>query len=96
MSKVIGVAIQDLRIAAGLSQRQLAQGMRVANTFVSAIERGAVMPSEARIYQIAGILGGDPRPLLALLRNTPSRPHAPRVATRAQEAHSHDLAAASV
>jgi transcriptional regulator with XRE-family HTH domain len=52
-----------LRVAAGLSQEELAERSSLHRTYVSSVERGRRNISLANIYSIADALGVDVRKL---------------------------------
>jgi tetratricopeptide (TPR) repeat protein len=55
----LGDRVRALRVAAGLTQGQLADG-RFSKEYISQIERGKTRPTEATIAWLAGRLGVDP------------------------------------
>lgn len=55
----LGERVRALRVAAGLTQTQLA-GDRFSKEYISQIERGKTRPTEATIAWLAGQLGVDP------------------------------------
>lgn len=59
--ETIGARIKRLRLAAGLSQRELAEGLdRVTYAFVSRLEGDQRHPSDRTIRQLAARLGVTP------------------------------------
>lgn len=57
LNEKLGRRVADLRQAAGMTQADLAERVSVATETISRLERGAVVPSLARLEQIAGALG---------------------------------------
>lgn len=64
LGRMIGRAIAKYRQGAGLTQAQVAEVLNISNDAVSRMERGAIMPSAARLIQLAGIFGCDAADLL--------------------------------
>src|SRR6185295_11386742 len=56
----VGQRVRSLRVAAGLTQTQLA-GTRFSKEYISQIERGKTRPTEATIRWLAEQLQVDPR-----------------------------------
>lgn len=54
-----------MRLAAGISQEELAARAGLHRTYISSIERGARNVSLENIFALARALGCDPRDLLA-------------------------------
>ncbi|WP_230976155.1 helix-turn-helix domain-containing protein [Pseudothauera nasutitermitis] len=57
LAKVVGKAISKRRLACGLTQEEVAERIGVGNEAVSRMERGLVMPTVARLVELAGIFG---------------------------------------
>ena len=57
LAKSLGAAIAARRERAGLTQDQVAQSLGVGNQAVSRLERGAVMPTLPRIFELADVFG---------------------------------------
>lgn len=55
LNKLIGSAIAKHRIAAGMTQAQVAEKLNISNEAVSRMERGTIMPTVARLIQLAEI-----------------------------------------
>lgn len=55
LNKLIGSAIAKYRIAAGMTQAQVAEKLNISNEAVSRMERGTIMPTVARLIQLAEI-----------------------------------------
>src|SRR5262249_16739951 len=55
----LGEGVRSLRVAAGLTQSQLA-GARFSKEYISQIERGKTRPTESTIVWLAEQLGVDP------------------------------------
>lgn len=60
--------LPSLRSERRYSQRALARAVGISNTQLAAYERGTAVPPEARLKQIATVLGVSPRPLLRARR----------------------------
>lgn len=60
----IGQSIAKRRQQAGLTQEQVAERLGIGYVAVSRMERGLVMPTVARLYQLAEILGCSSADLL--------------------------------
>ena len=60
MAKQFGEKIRDARKAAGLTQRQLANTIGVANTSISNWEKGISSPDPKTIDRLSQILGVQP------------------------------------
>lgn len=59
LASVVGRAIARQRIAAELTQEQVAERLGIGNEAVSRIERGIVMPTVARLAELADIFQCD-------------------------------------
>jgi transcriptional regulator with XRE-family HTH domain len=57
--------VRRMRLAAGLSQEQLAERAGLHRTYISSVERGLRNVSLENIFGLAAALGCDPRELLA-------------------------------
>ncbi|MDP9154398.1 MAG: helix-turn-helix domain-containing protein [Pseudomonadota bacterium] len=55
LAEMVGRAIARNRIAASLTQEQVAEQLGIGNEAVSRIERGIVMPNVARLVELADI-----------------------------------------
>lgn len=64
LAGVIGRAIAKHRTASDLTQEQVAEMLGVGNEAVSRMERGVVMPTVARLVELAEIFGCDAADLL--------------------------------
>ena len=64
LTRTVGRAIARHRQRAGLTQEQVAEQLGIGNEAVSRIERGVVMPTVARLVELAGIFGCDVADLL--------------------------------
>lgn len=62
--------IRELRLAAGLTQKQLADKMGISKPAVSLWESGAQRPSVDKLPKLAGILGSSIDELFSLGDNT--------------------------
>lgn len=65
LAKAVGAAIARARVAAGLTQDELAEALQIGSMAVSRLERGAVMASLPRLIEIAGVVQ---QPVETLLR----------------------------
>ena len=61
----LGRALREFRLAAGLSQEQLALTSGVQRNFISLIETGQNQPTITTIFKLAGALGVKPSELVA-------------------------------
>jgi transcriptional regulator with XRE-family HTH domain len=68
----VGRAIARNRVAAGLTQEQVAEQLGIGNEAVSRIERGLVMPNVARLMELADIFDCDISDLLTEASNRSS------------------------
>lgn len=68
-ASLLGRNLRRLRLAAGLSQEELAARARLHRTYVSSVERGNRNVSLENIFALAAALDADPRELLAPLSN---------------------------
>lgn len=57
LHKLFGVRVRELRRRAGLSQRELAEAVRLSATSISNMERGIYAPAFARLDDLAAALG---------------------------------------
>jgi transcriptional regulator with XRE-family HTH domain len=64
LAAVVGKAIARNRVAAGLTQEQVAEQLGIGNEAVSRVERGLVMPNVARLVELADIFDCDIADLL--------------------------------
>ncbi|WP_227430849.1 helix-turn-helix domain-containing protein [Psychrobacter sp. I-STPA6b] len=64
LSRNIGRAIAKNRQLAGLTQAQVAEYLEISNDAVSRMERGKIMPTVARLMQMADIFGCETADLL--------------------------------
>lgn len=71
LAKVIGNAIAKRRKAVGLTQEEVAERLSIGNEAVSRMERGTVVPSVARLVELAEIFGC---PVADLLVASSTRP----------------------
>ena len=55
LAQSIGRAIAKYRLMAGLTQAQVAERLNISNEAVSRMERGTIMPTVARLIQLAHI-----------------------------------------
>lgn len=64
LAKSIGRAIAKYRQNAGLTQAQVAEILNISNEAVSRMERGSIMPTVARLIQLANIFACEAADLL--------------------------------
>nr|WP_090546884.1 helix-turn-helix transcriptional regulator [Paraburkholderia caballeronis] len=64
LAAVIGRAIAKHRVDSGFTQEQVAEQLGIGNEAVSRMERGLVMPTVARLVELAEIFGCDAADLL--------------------------------
>lgn len=57
IAKMVGTAVARHRIEAGLTQEDVAEKMGIGNEAVSRMERGAVLPTVARLFEFADLFG---------------------------------------
>ncbi len=62
---VLARNVRRLRIAAGLSQEELAGRADLHRTYISSVERGGRNVSVENVFALARALGCDPRELLS-------------------------------
>jgi len=70
LAQTIGKAIARHREASKLTQEEVAEKLRIGNEAVSRMERGVVMPTVARLAQLAEIFGCPTADLLAEVSTT--------------------------
>lgn len=56
---MLGTTLKALRQRAGLTHRELAQAIGVTRTFITQVENNSLIPSSARLQQLATVLNGD-------------------------------------
>src|SRR5471030_888912 len=64
LAEVIGRVIARHRVASGLTQEQVAEQLGIGNEAVSRMERGLVMPTVARLVELADIFECEAADLL--------------------------------
>jgi transcriptional regulator with XRE-family HTH domain len=57
VAKMVGAAVARYRTEAGLTQEEVAEKMGIGNEAVSRMERGAVLPTVARLFEFAELFG---------------------------------------
>jgi len=68
-----GTRLRALRLAAGYSQRELADAVRIDFTYLSKLENGrGQVPSNATIKRLAGVLKENPEEFTALAGKVPT------------------------
>ncbi|MFQ1061881.1 helix-turn-helix domain-containing protein [Bordetella trematum] len=55
LARFVGKAIASRRMAAGLTQEEVAEALKIGNEAVSRMERGTVMPTVGRLVALAEI-----------------------------------------
>ena len=83
-STKIGAQIRQLRLSAGMTQRDLAQRINVGNTTLSQYESGARVPSDEVKIKIASVFGVSVDYLLGASSERNSAEKAPYSAAAAQ------------
>lgn len=78
LSAVVARRVREVRLAAGISQVQLAERMKVAPGEISRLETGRRSPNLETIEKLGAALGVEPASLLA-------RREAPHAVTAAEE-----------
>ncbi|KJV24706.1 DNA-binding protein [Aquitalea magnusonii] len=68
----VGKAIAARRQEAGLTQDQVAEQLKIGNEAVSRMERGLVMPTVARLLELASLFNCDASSLLVESSNRPA------------------------
>lgn len=69
LAKNIGKAIARCRLASQLTQEEVAERLGIGNEAVSRIERGVVMPTIARLVELANVFQCDASELLTQASN---------------------------
>lgn len=64
LAELVGKAIAKSRAASGLTQEQVAERLGIGNEAVSRMERGLVMPTVSRIFELADIFRCEAADLL--------------------------------
>jgi len=64
MRKIVALNLKRYRLTAGLSQEELAERSGLDRTYISGLERGLRNPTVIVLYELATVLGRDPRDLL--------------------------------
>lgn len=64
MRKIVGLNLKRHRLAAALSQEELAERSGLDRTYISGMERCLRNPTVIALYELACALGIDPRDLL--------------------------------
>jgi len=64
MRKIVGLNLRRYRLVAGLSQEELAVRSGLDRTYISGLERFQRNPTVIVLYELASVLGVDPRDLL--------------------------------
>ena len=76
----IGANVRRLRLAAGLTQLQLAEQAEIVDATVSRIERGRLEPSADLLGRLAGALKVTADDLLGPVKGTSKPSHRPAIA----------------
>ena len=64
--KLLGAHIKEVRVAKGMTQRELAAKIDKEETALQRIERGATNPTAFTLYELSEGLGVEPNELLKL------------------------------
>jgi len=64
MRKIVGLNLKRYRLAAGLSQEELAARSGLDRTYISGLERFRRNPTVIVLHELASVLSVDPRDLL--------------------------------
>ena len=64
LAEMVGWAIAKHRMESGLMREQVAEQLGIGNEAVSRMERGLVVPTVARLVELADIFGWDAADLL--------------------------------
>lgn len=72
LAQVVGKTIARYRQARRLTQEEVAEQLGIGNEAVSRIERGIVMPTIARLVELANIFQCDTSDLLTQASNRPT------------------------
>lgn len=65
MRRLVGENVRRLRLAAGLTQEQLAERSGLSQQYLSDLERGLRNPTIVSLWEIAAPLGVSPDKLIA-------------------------------
>lgn len=72
LAQSVGQAIARQRQTSGMTQEQVAEHLKIGNEAVSRMERGLVMPTVARLLELADLFGCDASALLLASSNRPT------------------------
>jgi len=61
-----GQYLRAVRLARGLTQSDVAKGVRVSKGYISRLEGGKARPAESTVRRLADVCGTDPEPLLIM------------------------------
>ncbi len=88
LMQTVGRAIARHRLACQLTQEDVAERLAIGNEAVSRMERGLVMPTVARLIELATIFGCDTAELLVEVSHRPSdqAKHLSRLLSRLDDA----------
>ena len=70
--QTLGKRLRELRKEAGMSQRAVAERVKIDFTYLSKIESGAMYPREDVLIKLANVLGADKDELITLAGRVPS------------------------
>ena len=73
LARFVGKAIASRRMAAGLTQEEVAEALKIGNEAVSRMERGTVMPTVGRLVALAEIFSCGVNDLLLEASPRPNR-----------------------
>ena len=71
-AQTLGRRLRELRKKAGMSQREVANGVKINFTYLSKIESGVMYPREDVLIRLAKVLGTDKDELITLAGRVPS------------------------
>lgn len=81
----LGARLRKVRMATGMSLREVARQLGVSPSFVSQLENGKSQPSVATLYSLAQLLGVSIDELFAVEGEHASPPRAPAISTEPPE-----------
>ena len=87
----LGKRVAQLRQLAGLTQAECAEKVGVATETISRFERGAAVPSLARIEKVAGVLGVGLHELFIFREGTPKDEAVERLMARVRSREAQDI-----
>jgi transcriptional regulator with XRE-family HTH domain len=73
MAQIVGREIRQARIAAGLTQAQVAERLQTTPAYITNVEAGRVNLTLGQLSRVASALGADVRLSLPLIEIQPTR-----------------------